>query len=376
MSREHVLAAPVMMQLGDIQFGLNSAAYQKLVRRTCWYWAVLQRPGRASVLQYAGEVGDSMSLPGVIYPQWRGETGFVNRIRELAREHKPLLMVDGQGHVMGHWVIESVEEQQSAFAAAGIARKIEFDLRLRRFEWSGARGTANGRQRKRKHLGWPVRTGSMIERGDSRPIQRGEKAESGGVSGKLAVFGDGPMKAWDELREWRRKVRDEWKEKRASVKHDYEVFVKELRTTAAGALNVIDKDLAALANGEVAGKDLASAAGCLQRLQEGTARMIRISDQAAKLLRKGKHRTHGLERLARELSRVKMQAESAEIILRKDAESFKDKPISLEGALQSELLEVLQASGVVARDSVRRSRALLSWLQGEVAKLKKEEQTK
>lgn len=69
----------------------------------------------------------------MIYPEWRGGLGQLDAMRDLAGKGEPLTMIDGRGNVMGRWAIESVEEKQAVFAAAGVARKVEFTLQLRRF---------------------------------------------------------------------------------------------------------------------------------------------------------------------------------------------------------------------------------------------------
>ncbi|MBF9235597.1 phage tail protein [Microvirga sp. BT350] len=121
------------MQLGAFQFGINTAAYQTLQRSSEWRWPSQDRFGKPPVLQHVGQGSETITLPGVIYPEWRGGFGQVEQMRALAGQATPLQLIDGSGATFGKWVIEGVEEKQSVFADAGAPRKQEFTLKLRRF---------------------------------------------------------------------------------------------------------------------------------------------------------------------------------------------------------------------------------------------------
>lgn len=126
--------ADVMMSLGGFRFGLNTAAFQELSRTTEQRWAAQDRFGQLAALQHTGPGTDAITLPGVIYPEFRGGLGQIDRMRELAGRGRPLSLITGAGRVLGRYVIERVEERQSVFAARGMARKIEFTLNLRRYD--------------------------------------------------------------------------------------------------------------------------------------------------------------------------------------------------------------------------------------------------
>lgn len=127
------LTSTIMMQLGDFQFGIATAAYQEFTR-TCEYrWPSQDTFGTLPRLQFTGPGSDTISLPGIIYPEWRGGSDLLNDLRAIAELGKPLLMVSGTGKILGDWVIERIEDKQSVFAAKGMARKMEFTLSLRRY---------------------------------------------------------------------------------------------------------------------------------------------------------------------------------------------------------------------------------------------------
>lgn len=123
----------VMMRLGGFSFGISTAAYQELTRRTEYLWPGQQRFGKEKSLQFVGKGADTMTLSGVIYPGFRGGFQQVNQMRGMAGNGKPLSLIDGNGRLIGKWVITSVDEKQSTFAAFGAPRRMEFSLSLEFF---------------------------------------------------------------------------------------------------------------------------------------------------------------------------------------------------------------------------------------------------
>lgn len=143
--------APMLM-LGDFQFSLNTAAFQELNRAAEYRWASQERFGKHEALQYTGPGADTITLPGVLYPTFRGGGGQISKLRALAAQGKPQLLIDGTGNVLGRWVIESVEERKSHFAALGAARKIEFTVKLRHFDGGDFNKVVAGLQQAVDHI--------------------------------------------------------------------------------------------------------------------------------------------------------------------------------------------------------------------------------
>lgn len=128
-----------MMKLGDFVFSLNTAAYQSMSRTSKYNWAEQARIGRNPALQYTGISADTLSLPGIIYPTFRGGLGQVEAMRAEANAGKPLLLIDLYGlrddtrNILGYWCITTVKEKSSEYLAGGIPQKIEFTLELKYF---------------------------------------------------------------------------------------------------------------------------------------------------------------------------------------------------------------------------------------------------
>ena len=133
MALDYLLSASIMLQLGPFQFGVTTAAYQSLRRSSEYRWPEQERFNNPAALQYVGPGAESITLSGVVYPEWRGGIHVIDDLRDLASQGLPQLMIDGRGNLLGRWVIERVEEAQSVFADAGVPRKQEFTLQLRRY---------------------------------------------------------------------------------------------------------------------------------------------------------------------------------------------------------------------------------------------------
>lgn len=123
----------MMLALGPYRFSLNTSAYQSLKRSSEYRWPSIERIGKEPLLQAIGPGCDRIDLDGVIYPHFRGGLGQINAMRDSAARQEPLMLINGQGNVLGRFVIAQVEESQNTFLADGSPRKIEFRLSLERY---------------------------------------------------------------------------------------------------------------------------------------------------------------------------------------------------------------------------------------------------
>lgn len=123
----------MMLALGPYRFSLNTSAYQSLKRSSEYRWPSIERIGKEPLLQAIGPGCDYIDLDSVIYPHFRGGLGQINAMRDSAQKQEPLMLINGQGNVMGRFVITQIEESQNTFLADGAPRKIEFILSLERY---------------------------------------------------------------------------------------------------------------------------------------------------------------------------------------------------------------------------------------------------
>lgn len=126
--------ATVMMRLGLYKFGIDTAAYQELNRVAAYRWARQERIGTNDALQFTGLGPETVDLRGVVFPEFRGGLDQVAKMRLQASIGLPLPLIDGRGKVWGLWAVEQISERQSIFAAKGVPKRIEFDLRLARYD--------------------------------------------------------------------------------------------------------------------------------------------------------------------------------------------------------------------------------------------------
>ena len=122
----------MMMALGMFVFSLKTAAYQELQRQTDWRHASNNRVGAAPARQFVGRGDDSITLPGIIFPELSGTALSLDSLRLMANTGKAWPMVEGTGRIYGLWVIESLSETRTIFFPDGTARRIEFTLSLKR----------------------------------------------------------------------------------------------------------------------------------------------------------------------------------------------------------------------------------------------------
>lgn len=120
-----------MMILGPFRFSIDRLAYQEAARTSAYKWAEVERIGAGPAMQYVGRGADTLSLPGVFFPQWKGGMMQLPQMRVAAELGTPLPLITGYGFFLGLWVIESIEETQSVFFQNGVPRKVDFVITLK-----------------------------------------------------------------------------------------------------------------------------------------------------------------------------------------------------------------------------------------------------
>ena len=125
----------MMMILGGFIFELKTAAYQSFKRNTAQRWSQHERVGKRAMHQYLGPANDEITLPGVIYPEFNGADSqlSLDKLRDMADAGVPYNMIDRDGYVQGDFIILSITEDKSVFLKGGVAQKINFEVKLRRY---------------------------------------------------------------------------------------------------------------------------------------------------------------------------------------------------------------------------------------------------
>ena len=123
--------APVLLMLGPFKFSLNTAVFQEAERSTEYRWASINRFGQTDALQFVGLGDDIVTLPGVIYPDWKGDAVQVDTLRAIASQGRPLQMMSGTGAVLDYFVIQRISDTRSFFKKDGSFRKQTFSVTLK-----------------------------------------------------------------------------------------------------------------------------------------------------------------------------------------------------------------------------------------------------
>jgi phage protein U len=124
----------MMLALGMFIFSLHTAAYQEMQRQTDWRHPGSSRIGINPARQFLGRGEDAVTLPGIIFPELAGTVLSLDALRLMADTGKAWPMVEGTGRLCGLWVIENLTETRTIFFPSGAARRIEFNLSLKRVD--------------------------------------------------------------------------------------------------------------------------------------------------------------------------------------------------------------------------------------------------
>ena len=123
----------MLMKLGKFTFELNTAAYQKLSRRSQYNWQKFKRLDNKPAQQFLGHNSDQIIIDGIIYPKFRGGLKQIDLMRSEAAKGTDHLLVSGVGDVMGQWVILSIDETHEFFTKEGAPLKITFKMTIEEF---------------------------------------------------------------------------------------------------------------------------------------------------------------------------------------------------------------------------------------------------
>lgn len=127
-----------MLCLGLFVFSLDTLSYQELQRRTTWKHASQSLVGARDASQYLGPGEDTITLNGVVVPEFKGLPATLQLLRIMADQGYAWLLVEATGNVYGAFVITDLQETKSLFYATGAPRRIEFSVTLKRVDQDAA----------------------------------------------------------------------------------------------------------------------------------------------------------------------------------------------------------------------------------------------
>ena len=134
------------MKLGDFQFAVSAASFEKLKYDSSYRWQSKGAPTAdvSPLMQYSGPGERSLNIEGTIYPQLvKNGLKQVDMMRAEASKGQalPLCYIEtggsinsGIGRRLGKWCIINISEQRTVFLADGNPRKINFSMSLKAYE--------------------------------------------------------------------------------------------------------------------------------------------------------------------------------------------------------------------------------------------------
>jgi phage protein U len=126
----------MMLVLGMFVFERRTLPFQTLKRSSSYNYAKNSRVGIRDSYQFVGEGDESITVSGTLYPELTGGTLSCAMLRQMAGLGYPWPLLDGSGIIYGLYVISSVEENGSEYLPDGTPKKIDFTLKLERFDAS------------------------------------------------------------------------------------------------------------------------------------------------------------------------------------------------------------------------------------------------
>lgn len=134
-----------MMRLGDFEFAVTAASFEKINYVSSYRWIPKDAPTEKAtpIMQYNGPGERSMTIEGTIFPQIvKNGLMQVDKMREQAAKGEAfeLCYVESAkgngavGRILGRWCITNIAEQRTLFMADGSPREIHFTMELKSFE--------------------------------------------------------------------------------------------------------------------------------------------------------------------------------------------------------------------------------------------------
>jgi len=122
------------MVLGLFVFERRTLPYQSMQYTKDYRWASNNRIGKSPAYQFLGEGETTRTLSGTLYPEITGGKLSLLAIELMANEGRAWPLIDGSGMIHGMYVVEKVTHTHTDLYSDGSARKIEFNLTLKRVD--------------------------------------------------------------------------------------------------------------------------------------------------------------------------------------------------------------------------------------------------
>ena len=120
-----------LLSLGLFIFATGQTAIDEIQRKSSYRYGTGNAIGVRPTLQYLGPDNDSMTLPGILYPEVTDPPSVLDALRDMAKTGQSYALLGGDGSYFGLWKVTDIEETRKHLLSDGTARKIEFSLNLK-----------------------------------------------------------------------------------------------------------------------------------------------------------------------------------------------------------------------------------------------------
>ena len=123
----------MLMALGQFVFTTDVLSFDALQRQRQWKYANNQVARGRDAVQFMGSGDDTVTLNGKIYQEHSiGKRQSIDDLAKMADRGRGYVLTDGSGYIYGVYKIDSIDEDKNTFVDVGVARKIDFSIKLSR----------------------------------------------------------------------------------------------------------------------------------------------------------------------------------------------------------------------------------------------------
>ena len=125
----------MLMALGQFLFTTDVLSFNELQRQRQWKYGSNQVAKGRDTQQFMGSGDDTVSLTGQIYQEHGfGQRQSIDDIAKMADQGLGYVLADGSGYIYGVYKIDSIDENKNNFVDVGVARKIDFNIKITRID--------------------------------------------------------------------------------------------------------------------------------------------------------------------------------------------------------------------------------------------------
>ncbi|QHM72470.1 phage tail protein [Mixta intestinalis] len=126
----------MLMIYGMLPFIQQTLPYSTMTRSNAYRWVDNVRVGERAASQFLGPGDETIKISGELRPPLIGGTASLTTLKLMADNGRAWPLISGNGLIYGMYVIQSINSTYSELYSDGSARKISFDMTLKRVDES------------------------------------------------------------------------------------------------------------------------------------------------------------------------------------------------------------------------------------------------